>query len=404
MRIAMVSEHASPLAALGGVDAGGQNVHVAALACAMVKLGHPVTVYTRRDNRALPRRVTMAGGVVVEHIDAGPARPIPKDAIYQYVPAFAARLQRAWSAARPDIVHSHFWMSALAALDAAGRLDLPVVQTFHALGGEKRRHQGAADTSPDVRVRAEASIARRVDWIVATASAEVFELLRMGAKPRALKVVPCGVDLRQFTPDGPRENRHGDWLRVVTLSRLVPRKGVDTVIEALADVPNAELIVAGGGEGADLTVDLEAQRLSALAGRRGVAGRVFLRGRIERSGVPALLRSADVVVCTPWYEPFGIVPLEAMACGVPVIASSVGGLVDTVVDGVTGMHVTPRCPATLAAALRMLRDDPERRKAMALAGLARVRRRYSWLRIAAETLDVYRGLVGAATDELAAGT
>jgi D-inositol-3-phosphate glycosyltransferase len=109
-------------------------------------------------------------------------------------------------------------------------------------------------------------------------------------------------------------------------------------------------------------------------------------------------------VCTPWYEPFGIVPLEAMACGVPVIASSVGGLVDTVVDGVTGMHVTPRCPATLAAALRMLRDDPERRKAMALAGLARVRRRYSWLRIAAETLDVYRGLVGAATDELAAGT
>lgn len=404
MRIAMVSEHASPLATLGSVDAGGQNVHVAALAGAMVKLGHSVTVYTRRDSPALPRRVTMTGGVVVEHIDAGPAKAIPKDAIYRHIPAFAARLQEVWSSARPDIVHAHFWMSALAALGAARPLDLPVVQTFHALGSEKRRHQGAADTSPALRVQAEADIACRVDRIVATASAEVFELLRMGVKQRALKVVPCGVDVQHFTPDGPRENRRDDRFRIVTLSRLVPRKGIDTVIEALAGVPDAELIVAGGPDGPDLTADSEAGRLSAFAFARGVEDRVFLRGRVERSGVPALLRTADVVVCTPWYEPFGIVPLEAMACGVPVIASSVGGLVDTVVDGVTGVHVAPRNPAALAAALRMLSGDSHRRAAMARAALTRVRGRYSWQRIAAETLDVYRGLLGATTEELAAGT
>ena len=208
MRIAMVSEHASPLAALGGVDAGGQNVHVAALACALAALGNSVTVYTRRDAPKLPKRVAMAPGVVVEHVDAGPARAIPKDAIYPYVPAFAAALQRAWTEDRPDVVHSHFWMSGLAALGAAQPLGVPVAHTFHALGVEKRRHQGKADTSPDARIAEEERIVRSADRIIATSSAEVFELMRMGATPRTIKIVPCGVDLERFTPAGPAEKKH----------------------------------------------------------------------------------------------------------------------------------------------------------------------------------------------------
>jgi glycosyltransferase involved in cell wall biosynthesis len=399
----MVSEHASPLATLGGVDAGGQNVHVAALASALVRFGHAVTVYTRRDSRALPPRVTMAPGVVVAHLDAGPPRPIAKDAIYHHVPELSTELRRAWSADPPDVVHAHFWMSALAALDAAQPLGLPVVQTFHALGSEKRRHQGAADTSPGVRLEAEARIVRAADRIVATARAEVFELMRMGANPKSLHVVPCGVDLERFTPPGRRERRSdGDALRILTLSRLVPRKGIDTVIEALALVPGAQLVVAGGAEDG---CDAEARRLVAFARASGVAERVVLRGRVERAAVPELLRSADVVVCTPWYEPFGIVPLEAMACGVPVIVSAVGGLVDTVVDGVTGFHVSPRSPQQLARALEVLRDG-RRRSAMGQAGAERVRRRYSWRRIAAETLSVYRELIGRApsADRLATGS
>ncbi len=403
MRIAMVSEHASPLATLGGVDAGGQNVHVAELASAMAKLGHTVVVYTRRDSHALAKRVVMMPGVIVEHIDAGPPKPISKDALHRYMPVFGRKLHERWIVDRPDVVHAHFWMSALAALDAALPLRIPVVQTFHALGIEKRRHQGAADTSPGRRIAEERRIACTVDRIVATASAEAFELLRMGAKQRALSVVPCGVDLGAFRPDGPRDRRHDDRLRIVTLSRLVPRKGVDTVIEALAGVPNAELIVAGGAEGSDLAGDAEAQRLSALAVARGVGDRVFLRGRIDRAAVPALLRSADIVACTPWYEPFGIVPLEAMACGVPVVASAVGGLVDTVVDGVTGVVVPPRSASGVRRALVMLGADATRRKEMARAGLARVRARYSWLRVASETLDVYRDVLGEDREELASG-
>jgi glycosyltransferase involved in cell wall biosynthesis len=400
----MVSEHASPLATLGGVDAGGQNVHVAALASALATLGNTVTVYTRRDDAKPPDHVVMGPGVVVQHVAAGPARPIPKDAIYPHVPALAAGLQHAWTDDRPDVVHAHFWMSGLAALQAAQPLGIPVAHTFHALGIEKRRHQGNADTSPDARIAEERHIVRTADRIVATSSAEVFELLRMGAAPRALKIVPCGVDLDRFTPNGPVEKRHGERVRIVTLSRLVPRKGIADVIEALVEVPDAELVIAGGGEGPDLVTDPEAQRLSHLARALGVADRVYLRGRVERQDVPALLRSADVVACTPWYEPFGIVPLEAMACGVPVVVSSVGGLVDTVVDGITGMHVPPRSPRRLAHALRSLVADPERRALLGRLGADRVRARYSWSRVAADTLDVYRGLVPAPSEELALGS
>jgi D-inositol-3-phosphate glycosyltransferase len=404
VNIAMVSEHASPLATLGGVDAGGQNVHVAALALNLAKLGNTVTVYTRRDDAKLPSCVVMAPNVSVVHLDAGPARPIPKDAIYPHVGTLAVRLREAWTLVRPDIVHSHFWMSGLAALAAAKPLAIPVVHTFHALGIEKRRHQREADTSPAARIREEKRIVRSADCIVATASAEVFELLRMGAHPGSLKIVPCGTDLEHFTPDGSRERRRNDHMRIVTLSRLVPRKGIAEVIEALVEVPHAELIVAGGGEAPDLVTDPEAQRLRALARSLGVARRVYLRGRVAHDDVPALLRSADVVVCTPWYEPFGIVPIEAMACGVPVIVSSVGGLVDTVLDGITGLHVPPRAPRVLAQALNALADDPARRAMLGKLGTERVRARYSWSRIAAETLEVYRGLVTSAAETIALGS
>ena len=389
MRIALISEHASPLATLGGVDAGGQNVHVAALACALGKLGHQVTVFTRRDSPTVATRIPLAPNVVVEHVDAGPAKPILKDEIYPHVPAFAVQLEGAFRREAPDIVHAHFWMSGLAALAAAKPLGIPVVQTFHALGAEKRRHQGAGDTSPDARIADERRIVHEADRIIATASAEVFALTRMGAEPEQLKIVPCGVDTELFSPDGSREACRNGRMRIVALSRLVPRKGIDTIVEAIARVPDAELIIAGGGEGSDLPLDREAQRLATLATTMQVGERVYLRGRVERGAVPELLRSADVVVCTPWYEPFGIVPLEAMACAVPVIVSSVGGLVDTVVDGITGYHVPPRTPARLAGALNALRRDPSLRAAMGLAGHERVRTRYTWTRIAAETVETY---------------
>ncbi|MEW6637540.1 MAG: glycosyltransferase [Actinomycetota bacterium] len=399
MRVAMVSEHASPLAALGGVDAGGQNVHVASLAAAMGARGVEVVVYTRRENPSEPRRVRLAPRVVVEHVDAGPPEPVPKDELLPYMDAFAAELRRSWRQWRPDVVHAHFWMSGRAALAAARPFGIPVAQTFHALGVVKRRHQGEKDTSPPERLAAEKEIAASADRIIATCSDEVFELLRLGTDRRRISVVPCGVDLDLFTPEGPAKEKTPGMHRLVVVSRLVERKGVGNVVCALPGVPGTELLVAGGPEAPGLESDPEARRLKRLALALGVEDRVRLLGRVGREAVPPLLRSADVVVCVPWYEPFGIVPLEAMACGVPVVVSAVGGLVDSVVDGVTGVHVPPRRPERLAEALRGLLSDPERRAALGAAGVRRARGRYGWDRIAGATLEVYAALRGRTCSE-----
>jgi glycosyltransferase involved in cell wall biosynthesis len=395
MRIAMVSEHASPLAAIGGVDSGGQNVHVDSLARALARAGHDVTVHTRRDSAELPDRVRIADGVLVEHLDAGPAAPVPRDELLPFVGQLGSELAARFAADPPELVHAHFWMSGLAALSATRDLEVPVVQTFHALGVTKRRFQGRQDTSPPVRVRMERALARDVDRIVATCTDEVGELIRLGAARNRITVVPSGVDVDQFSPDGPVAER-GDRPRVLCIGRLVPRKGFDTVIRALVGVPEAELIIAGGPAADELAGDPEAARLTRLAERFGVADRVRLVGAVARPDVPALLRSADLVVCTPWYEPFGIVPLEAMACGVPVVASAVGGFLDTVVDGATGTLVPPRRPDRLAAAMRRLLAEPFWREAYGTAGVDRARSRYSWDRIAAATLAVYEDLLGLA--------
>ncbi|TFV58621.1 glycosyltransferase family 1 protein [Mycobacterium sp. PS03-16] len=395
MKIAMVSEHASPLAALGGVDAGGQNVHVAELSAAMARRHHDVTVYTRRDDPDLPERVTTPQGYDVVHVPAGPPRQLPKDDLLEHMGPFARFLDQHWKVDRPDVAHAHFWMSGIATQLAARHLDLPAVQTFHALGVVKRRHQGAQDTSPQDRLKLEAMVARTATWVAATCTDEVFELMRLGRSRNRISVVPCGVDLDLFTPDGPRAERGAARHRIVSVGRFVPRKGFDVVIRALPAIPDAELVLVGGPDRAEVDADPEARRLRALAEELGVSDRVVFQGAVARADMPAMLRSADVVACTPWYEPFGIVPLEAMACGVPVVAAAVGGMLDTVVHDVTGRLVTPKRPGEVADAVNILLRDEFLRQSLGAAGRDRARARYSWDRIAADTLRIYDRLVPA---------
>lgn len=401
MRVAMISEHASPLATLGGVDAGGQNVHVAALSTCLARRGHEVRVYTRRDDPDLPTTVPFADGVDVVHVAAGPAEPIRKDELLPYMGELATGVRADWASWTPDLVHSHFWMSGVAALAAAAAWatdgpPIPVVHTFHALGVVKRRHQGADDTSPAERRWLEPDVGMRADGIVATCSDEAFELRNLGVPGRSITVIPCGVDLEHFTPDGPAEPKRSRY-RVVSVGRLVPRKGVGTVIEAVAALAaqgvDVELVVVGGGAGSDDRSDPELDRLRAIAEHAGVADRVELRGQLPQSALPAVYRSADVVVCAPWYEPFGIVPLEAMASGIPVVASSVGGLIDSVVDGGTGRHVPPRDVEAIATAVQTLLEDDAERARLGANGRQRMLGRYSWDRIAADTERCYRSVV-----------
>ncbi len=398
----MVSEHASPLAALGGVDSGGQNVHVAALAQALGRIGVEVVVHTRRDDPSLPRRMAFAPGVEVDHVDAGPAAPVPKDELVPFLSDFADDLTRTWEDDRPDVVHSHFWMSGLAALWATRPFHIPLVHTYHALGVVKRRHQGRHDTSPATRIDVEAMLAGAVDRVLATTADEALELVGQGADLDHISVVPCGVDLEHFCPQGPSEPRRRRRPRVVVVSRLVERKGIGNVIAALPALPGVELIVAGGPSADLLDGDDEARRFQGLAQLLGVADRVELRGAVPRQHLPALLRSADVVACCPWYEPFGLVAVEAMACGVPVVASAVGGLAESVVDGVTGLHVPPRSPGSIADALGRLLYDEGRRRSMGEAGRQRAQR-FGWDRVAAQTLAVAEQVAGSRSAARSAG-
>jgi glycosyltransferase involved in cell wall biosynthesis len=311
------------------------------------------------------------------------------------MPAFGSWLARRWRHAgqtgqRPDVVHAHFWMSGTAALRARARTGVPVVQTFHALGVVKRRHQGSADTSPAERLAREEHLARTADAVIATCSDEVRELLELGAAPEKLHIAPCGVDLEAFRPGpSPRVLRMGRPLRrIVSISRLVERKGVHTLVQALPHVPDAELVIAGGPDERELDGDPHVQALRAAARDHGVADRVRFVGRVARADVPALIRSADVVAVVPWYEPFGIVPLEAMACGVPVVGSAVGGLLDTIVDSSTGVLVPPRHPRYAARAIHELLADEQLRAAMGAAGRTRATT-YTWNRVAALTERSY---------------
>ena len=300
---------------------------------------------------------------------------------------------------RPDLVHAHFWMSAWAAIQVSEPLRLPVLVTFHALGSVKRRHQGPSDTSPPERIATETLIGDTCDHIIATCRDEVGELARLGVRGDRTSIVPCGVDVEHFTPD-PGDDM--EWtlsrsapFRLVSAGRLVPRKGVGSVVEAMSELPDAELVIAGGDGPADAASNSERERLDILARQHGAADRIRFVGRMARAQMADLLRSADVVVCTPWYEPFGIVPLEAMACGVPVVGSAVGGLLDSVVDGRTGILVPPRDPVAIARAARSLLDSPEQRAAYGRAGRERVLAHYTWDRVAASTAQIYARVMAA---------
>jgi glycosyltransferase involved in cell wall biosynthesis len=396
MRIAMISEHASPLAALGGVDAGGQNTHVAELAAALAVEGHDVRVYTRRDSADLPALVTVREGVTVAHVPAGPPEPLPKDDLLPYMKDFGRWLVDEWRSDEwaPSVAHAHFWMSGLAAVTAGRQTGVPVVQTYHALGTVKKRHQGAADTSPARRIGYERMLGKAVDRVVAQCQDEVRELVRMGVPRNRMALIPSGVDSERFSPEGPAEPRDPDRPRILTVGRFVERKGFADVIRALKIVPGAECVIVGGPPAGSLDTDPFASKLRSLAESTKVADRLHLVGAVPANEMPRWYRSADVLATAPWYEPFGLTPLEAMACGVPVVATGVGGLTDTVVDGLTGDLVPPRDPRSLGMALRRVLGDPVRRFAYATAALDRARQCYSWKRAAEQLGALYATVSG----------
>ncbi|MBB3192697.1 hypothetical protein FHS28_000062 [Roseateles terrae] len=400
LRVALISEHASPLAQQGSVDAGGQNVYVQHVAAALARRGHHVDVLTRRDQRHLPTAVDMRPGVRVLHIDAGPPSFVPKEQLMPYMKAFGTEALRLMRRSLPyDVVHANFFMSGVVGLRLQRQLQLPLMQTFHALGAVRQLHQREADAFPPERLLLERRIACEADCVIAECPQDAHDLVtHYGAPPGRIAQVPCGVDLEEFGPGDRRSARRrlglpDDEFIVLQLGRLVPRKGIDNVIRAVGrldrSTPWRLLVVGGDTVVPDDVRTPEIGRLRRVAQEEGCEPWVQFVGRRDREQLRDYYLAADVFVTTPWYEPFGITPLEAMACGTPVIGAEVGGIQHTVVDGLTGYLVPPKDPESLALRLQDLRSHPELARMMGRAGLARVQREFTWDSVAEKLSQVY---------------
>lgn len=404
MKIALISEHASPLATQGSIDSGGQNVYVAYVARELAQAGHRVDVFTRRDAADLPPVIYFSRNVRVIPVPAGPARFIPKESLLPHMEEFSDNLVTCCAGTRPyDVIHANFFMSGLAAQRMRDEYGSPFVITFHALGKVRRLHQGSADGFPASRVDIEEMLVASADRIIAECPQDCDDLVNLyDARLDDVDIVPCGVETRELGP-GSRHLRKefgigDDEFVVLQLGRLVPRKGIDNVIRGVASLLHehgieAKLLVVGGeSDEPDPVLTPEIGRLRSIAEAEGVADRVIFTGRRPRTALRDFYCAADVFVTTPWYEPFGITPLEAMACGCPVVGGSVGGIKHTVVDGVTGYLVPPNDPSALADRLARLRLNPAQARMFGRAGMRRVRSEFTWQRVAASLESVYRSL------------
>jgi phosphoheptose isomerase/glycosyltransferase involved in cell wall biosynthesis len=405
-RVALISEHASPLVAYGGVDSGGQNVYVDQIAFHLTRLNIEVDVFTRRTSASIPQIVTWRGGVRIINIAAGPPCPLPKEELLPYMEEFSCNILKFIQEAgqRYDIVHANFWMSGLAAVYLKRKLDLPFTITFHALGKVRRAFLGENDTWGDERLELEQRVMEAADAIIATCPQERNDLLNLyTVSPNKIRLVPCGFNNLEFWPIRKEKARsvidfpQGEFI-LLNVGRLVERKGIDNIIHAIAYLSEhhgirVKLAIVGGETDTPAAEDTpEIGRLMNLAIALGVKDQVLFAGRRDRFALKCYYSAADVFVTTPWYEPFGITPLESMACGTPVIGSRVGGIQYTVSHQVTGLLVEPNNPEELADAILTLYRNPQLLKKYAEQASVQVGR-FQWDKLAAAVLLVYEDVL-----------
>lgn len=403
--IAVISEHASPLATIGGVDAGGQNIYVAHTARHLAKLGYCVDIFTRRDREELPDIVDWLPGILVIHVRAGPATFVRKESLLPYMAQFARGVAEHAREARVRgnpyaVCHAHFFMSGLVARRLKQELRIPYVVTFHALGRVRLLHQ-PNDEFPPERCVLEQMVIDAADAIVAECPQDESDLARhYRTRSSRLRMIPCGFDPDEFAPMSRAEAREHlslplDRPIVLQLGRIVSRKGVDTVIRALGVLERhyglSPLLLIVGGEAPtpDPQLTPEIGRLQRIASEEGVAADVIFVGQRPRNTLRHFYCAANVFVTMPWYEPFGITPVEAMACGIPVIGARVGGVQYSVEDGRTGFLVEARNADALARRLAHVFSDPAIPRLLGKRARRRAWERFTWQRISRSLADLY---------------
>ncbi|MBN1963628.1 MAG: glycosyltransferase [Anaerolineae bacterium] len=408
-RIAMLSVHTCPLATLGGKKTGGMNVYVRDLSRAFSQRGIKVDVFTRSQDPCAPHvNLTLAEHARVIHSPTGPESPLETNAVYPYLPqfvdnvlAFSERENLSY-----DVVYSHYWLSGWAAHELRASWQSPVVQMFHTLGHMKNRIAGQPDDpSKDIRVFTETDIMSWAEALIAATPAERAQMLWLyQADRRKIHIVPPGVDLEHFHPldreqaktaiGVPPTNR-----MLLFVGRIERLKGIDTLLHAIAimrreqpETCQALCMSIIGGDPDDPTHE-EMARLKATSESLNLHDLVAFVGKKDQDSLRYYYNAAEALVMPSDYESFGMVALEAMACGTPVIASEVGGLAYLVRDGENGFHVPVREPEALAARITCMLEDPARRARMSQVALETAQH-YAWPDIADRLLEIFATLPG----------
>jgi phosphoheptose isomerase len=406
-KIAFISEHASPLAALGGIDSGGQNVYVGELAKNVAKLGYEVDIFTRWDDERLPQTIEWSNGVHVVHIQAGPVSYVKKEGLLPYMDEFTRNMIRYMRMQQQSykLIHANFFMSALVAADIKKQMGIPFVVTFHALGKVRLQHQKSADKFPMERLQIEEQIMEEADKIIAECPQDKDDLINLyNANPRKISTIPCGFNPYEFYPIDKLLartilNLKPDEKIILQLGRMVPRKGVDNVIKGLdilvhQQKTKAHLVIVGGeSDSPNPVLTPEIGRLQRLAKQYKVTKYITFLGRKSREQLKYYYSAADIFVTTPWYEPFGITPLEAMACGTPIVGSNVGGIKYSVINGKTGYLVPPNDPPKLAERLHDILQNQKIHQYFRENAVKRANTSFTWMKIANAVANLYEDVL-----------
>jgi D-inositol-3-phosphate glycosyltransferase len=400
--IAVISYHTSPLATPGTRDSGGLNVYVRELSRELVTRGHTIDIFTRRTETATPEVSLLAERTRVIQVDAGPLNADKRaqrrhiEDFGQGVLDFAARHELNY-----DLVHSHYWMSGWAGRTLAENWDAPHVVMFHTLAEAKDRHH-VSGREPRYRVAGERAVALSADRVICAGQAEKDLLTgAYGVPGSRVGVVPCGVDTEAFLPLDKASARAALGLEhdapvLLFVGRIEPLKGIDLLVRAAAQLEGRFQLLVVGGDAKDTR---RKRDLRKLAAETGVEGRIVFADAVPHDELPLVYNAADVCVVPSSYESFGLVALEAMACGVPVVASRVGGLRETVQDGRTGYLVPWRCPEPFAERIDLLLLNESLRKTLG-AEARQAAERFGWAAVAARVEDVYHRLVSDYRGEL----
>jgi len=419
VRVAMLSVHSSPLARLGGKEAGGMNVYVRELARELGSRGVPVDIFTRSQDREAPTVEPLSCGVRVINLHTGPAAPYDKNWVLTYLPEFVSRV-RCFADGEDlsyDLIHSHYWLSGEAALRLRRSWGVPVVHMFHTLGAMKNSvARSKEETETGRRIAIERRLMQEVDTVVAATPLDRAQMVwNYGADSERIRVVPCGVDLRRFQPSEQAAARARLGLPpnerlLVCVGRMEPLKGMDALIRALALLRSQGhawsdelrvLLVGGDPEGLPHEWNAEQRRLDALRHELGVAQQVRFVGAQPQELLPAYFAAADLVAVPSHYESFGMVALEALASGAAVLASNAGGLALTIEDGRSGLLFPPDDHAALAAQVARLFDDPAFADELR-AGARRRAAEYGWGSVARRITAIYAEIVSQREAERAA--